>query len=129
MIDPVAVGLLQEIVTRTGAKVCVSSTWRKLFSIPELQQMLRENGFRGQLIGRTPDFWRAPALQARHGRCRGHEIQYWLDRHKRYRIDRFAILDDDSDMAHLADRLVQTTTARGLEPEHVERAVRLLVEP
>jgi len=127
MIDPDAVARVSTILERTDAKVCVSSTWRKLFTIPELQTMLREKGFRGQLIGRTPDFWRTPELQANHGRrCRGHEIQYWLDRHKRYEIDRFAILDDDNDMAHLASRLVQTDALYGLQDEHVERAVSML---
>lgn len=126
-IDPDAVQLLNEIVERTDARICVSSSWRKLYTIPVLQHILRQRGLRARLIGRTPDIWRLPEIQIAHGhRCRGHEIQYWLDRHKRYAIEQFAIVDDSSDMAHLKHRFVQTTIDRGLEREHVEQLVALL---
>lgn len=55
---------------------------------------------------------------------RGHEIQRWLSEHPE--VTSFAILDDDTDMAHLYDRLVLTDCEDGLQAEHVERLVVLL---
>ena len=58
---------------------------------------------------------------------RGNEIQKWLDNNKeKYNIEKFIILDDDFDMAHLKDRLVQTTWEQGLTSEVTETAIQIL---
>jgi hypothetical protein len=61
--------------------------------------------------------------------ARGQEIQAWLDGAPRYgiEVESFVILDDDSDMVHLADRLVKTSFETGLLDEHVDRAIAMLV--
>ena len=55
---------------------------------------------------------------------RGHEIQEWLDRHPE--TESFVILDDGTDMAHLASYLVNTDFANGLEDKHVSQAIEIL---
>jgi hypothetical protein len=113
-IDPAAVALLNELIETSGAEVVISSSWRRLFTIGEISRGLRHNGFAHprSIIGKTP------ALDVE----RGHEIQAWLD--ERGPTD-FVILDDDSDMVHLAPRLILIDCAHGLQREHVEAALRL----
>lgn len=113
-VDETAVARLQRIVDATSAEVVVSSTWRRFKSRVQLQQMLRNHGFKGFINGVTP------ILNTK----RGHEIQAWIDENGP--IESFAIIDDDSDMVHLMDKLVQTTFDSGLQDEHVEKAISIL---
>lgn len=136
MLDQDAVELLNQIVRETGAVIVVSSTWRLSRSLVTIDQMLRYRGFGGYLIGTTLecDNYKTPAfekfLKENPGhvdgtrRCRGNEIQNWLDAVPA--VKTFAILDDDSDMAHLLPFLVKTLGQSGLQPEHVVQAVKLL---
>ncbi len=120
-IDPAAVMLLDQILDRAGAVVCVSSTWRMNWTEDELTGMLREHGFRGQIVGRTPSHSHRRDLD--NTNRRGTEIQEWLDENP---TEAFCILDDSSDMAHLLPRLVRTEWMYGLQPEHADRCVELL---
>jgi HAD domain in Swiss Army Knife RNA repair proteins len=133
-LDPDAVARVNRLCTDSDADVVVSSTWRLSHSRPQLQRLLRERGFKRQVVGVTPDYTvrTAPcglwvALE------RGHEIQGWLDDNaKRYDVVSFVILDDDSDMAHLAARHVKTNATLGLTDADVEQAAKILsrdIEP
>ena len=113
-VDPEAVARLQRIVDATGAKVVVSSTWRLFNSLASLRATLAKAGFDGEVIGKTPQL----------GGPRGLEIQEWLNNNGP--IESFVILDDDSDMVHLKNKLVQTSFDDGLQDEHVEAAIKLL---
>jgi hypothetical protein len=115
-IAPYLVARLNEIVRRTGAFVVVSSTWRLGMSLKELDALLDKGGFKhpGTILGKTGTI----------GGDRGHEIQAWLDLHGA--VERFVILDDDSDMAHLTPFLVLTPGEGGLQPAHVEAACAIL---
>lgn len=126
MIDPAAVERLNAVIDRTGCKVVVSSSWRLLNTPVQLTSYLRNRGYRYKVLDRTPN-------SRKYGEVRGHEIQKWIDdwnasHHVREHVTAFAILDDDSDMAHLMDRLVHTSFTAGLQDEHVEQLVSLLGE-
>jgi len=125
-VDPEAVARLAEVIRRTGARIVVSSTWRILNSLANLRGVLIEAGFPPPcpIIGATPRLHRTPEGAPRY---RGHEIQQWLDE-AGAEVQAFAIVDDDSDMVHLTPRLVQTNFERGLQDEHVEALVALLLE-
>jgi hypothetical protein len=116
-IDPKAVSVLNTIIEKTGAKVVVSSTWRIARSVEQLQEILTKYGFAGQVIGKTPRLG-GPRPQ------RGDEIQVWLDENPG--VERFVIIDDDSDMVHLMNRLVRTDMKKGLTKAHAEEVVKLL---
>ena len=123
-LDPSAIQCLNRIIDQTGAKVCISSSWRILEDECEanIAEMLAKRGFVGEVIGRTPIY---------RGKCpemtrRGLEIQAWIEASSPF--DSICILDDSSDMAHLMPWLVQTTWAHGLTDEHVPCAVRMLTE-
>ena len=108
-IDPAAVQLLNRIVRETSCKIVISSSWRVLTPFRSLGMVLACRGFEfaSHIIGQTP----------RHGfDNRGMEIQAWL--HTRFDVERFVIVDDDSDMAHLMPQLVQTSWQSGMDGIH-----------
>lgn len=122
--DPAAVGRLSGLVEATGAKIVISSSWRKMHSLPELDRMLRYRGLKGQhVLGATPDLKHTtPGLVQR-----GEEIDAWLQwaLHGNW-VRRFVVFDDDSDMDPVKDRLVQTDWSVGLTESNVMTALELL---
>lgn len=115
-ICPENIRQLNAIVSETGAKVVVSSTWRLTRTVKELRDILHRNGFIGDVIDKTP------VLPSRR---RGLEIQDWIDNNCKDCV--FVILDDDSDMEHLLPFLVKTSLfSGGLKAEHVQKAVEVL---
>lgn len=111
-IDPVAVARLNTIIGETGAAVVLSSWWRTN-SYPVVQEMLRERGFVGELVGQTPVKLESP----RHA-----EIAEWLGENA---CERFVVIDDDPDAWHpempFAERgfFASTNYLHGLADEHI----------
>ncbi len=120
-----AINRLARVVSETGCKVVLSSTWRKIDS--HVDELRAAGGFPSPHADwRTIDM---PFI-VRNGiivstAMRGNEIAEWLSRHPE--VDRYAIVDDDSDM--LIDqkaRFVQTSFDTGLTDEHTETLIALL---
>ena len=88
-------------------RIVVSSTWR----LGKTVEMLKEI-FEFSPIIANAILDKTPRLE---DRIRGHEIQEWLDEQAFARIEKFVIVDDDSDMDHLMDRLVKTDNNVGLD--------------
>lgn len=120
MLDPVAIELLNELIEKSGAEVVISSSWRRFYSMGEIGRALSFNGFRHRraIVGQTPPL----------SEKRGIEIQAWIDA-QTDKPDAFVIIDDDGDMEHLCDRLVQTHYGAGLLAEHVRAAFAMLATP
>jgi len=110
-IAPRCLDLLNEITDKTGAVIVISSTWRKNHNI----RFFVEKGITGQIIGKTPVLDNKP---------RGIEIDSWLQDHPEY--TRFVILDDDNDMAHLTNHLIQTDTENGLTRKETDEILKKL---
>ena len=130
-LDPANVEHLNTIVRETGAVVVISSSWRHGRKLSDLRTMLESRGFVGQVLGRTPDF--VPSKKPGDWRTcgeRGDEIQEWLDGASLYgiEVESFVILDDNTDMAHLKDRLVQTYMDCGLTDFYAQKAIKMLQE-
>ena len=89
-----SIKILNELCLRTGAKIVISSTWRKDDIPPE--DSLRSAGLTAEVVGHTP------VLNS----CRGLEIEQWLKDNesvtgsKYYDFSNYVILDDDSDMLY-----------------------------
>lgn len=122
-LDPAACARLQRLCDETFAQIVISSTWRLLHKRPALVEMLRARGVTARVLGVTPSLPRGP---------RGLEIADWLERTAPVRVgdvSGIVILDDDSDMAHLAPWHVKTHFDRGLQDWEVERAKDVLRMP
>jgi hypothetical protein len=104
---PESMACLNKLLRVTDAKVVLSSVWRFKGDVEHLAKILRASGFRGDLIGMTPD------LQD--------EFPGGLE------IESFVILDDDSDMGPLLPRLVKTKFDDGLTDHEVAKAIAMLV--
>jgi Swiss Army Knife RNA repair-like protein len=115
---PIATNNLRTLMARIpDMKIVLSSCWRTGRTTEECADLLTEQGLAGsRLIGRTG--------HSEVGKVRGDEIQEWLDQNPY--VSHFAIVDDDSDMAHLATHLVQTDFRVGLTLPHNDEIVRLL---
>lgn len=121
-ISKIYVQRLNRITHATGAKLVISSSWRKgyLADYADVIEYLHEQGVKGFVIGRTP--W-GPEYK-----CRGDCIQAWLDEHEDEPIESYVILDDFADMGPLIDRLVKTHHAVGLTDALAEQAIKMLGE-
>jgi len=84
-----------------------------------LQRCLRAYNITGDVIGMTPD--KINCVR----NCRGKEIQAWLDDHYGD-VDKFVIIDDDSDMGRLKNHLIKTLFADGIQDQHVRTIVSIL---
>lgn len=106
---------LHQVIQATKCKVVVSSSWRVLHTLAELQAFLMLDD--SVVIGVTPkklDLW-----------GRDEEIQAWLAGHPE--VDKFAVVDDESsDLTGVEDRLVKTDTDTGLQEEHIGQLIQLL---
>jgi hypothetical protein len=86
-------------------QIVVSSTWRIGSTLQELKDTLSKHAGVDpeRVIDTTP-------FDGHFGRIRGKEIQAWLDLNP---TEKFAIVDDDSDMEHLMDHLIHTSWREG----------------
>lgn len=121
---------LNKLIEATGAKIVISSTWRKSNNIDILKKHFEGQGVVGEIIGTTPVL----KIEGGFSVNRGLEIQCWIDKHDHENIESFVIIDDDSDMSHLMDKLVRTClwdynkdgTKTGLREKHVLKAISIL---
>ena len=129
--DPINIARLNTLVDRADCDIVISSTWRKLgpgeSGHEHMRRMLTHRGFKHshRIIGSTPVLDRVVgSMGLLVAQPRGLEIQAWLDAHES--VSNFVILDDESDMAHLSSRLVQTNYHDGgLMINHVHEVVDL----
>lgn len=116
-------GRLERVIEATGAGIVVSSTWRKYDHLRD-----RLTAFLGGM-GAVLRGW-TPVSDMKTEGCiytaveRGVEIQQWLDANPG--VTRFAIIDDDSDMAHLKDAHFKTESFTGLTDPIADAVVRHL---
>lgn len=120
--DKACVERVNAIVEATDADVVVSSTWRCMFEMPDIRSILRNHGFRGRAVSKTPRLHQTPDGEER---VRGDEIQAWLDGVWKA-VGPIAILDDVDTMRHLSPRLVLTDMATGITDADAARVVALL---
>jgi hypothetical protein len=113
------VELLSIICENTGAVCVVSSTWRRYWNLLSLEQHMNKHGFSGRIVDKTPTI---------HNMQRGDEIKQYLNKASNdgYPVDRWVILDDDSDMGDMMPYLIQTNTEIGLTLEHADKAIAMI---
>jgi len=95
---------LAHIVSSTGCKIVLSSTWRKdPYALKRLRRVLKYRDI--EIAAATPDL----------GKERGLDIQAWIVDNASSEPMKFAIVDDDSDMLdHQLPHFFQTDGDYGL---------------
>ncbi len=129
-IDPESVSNLNELISETGAKVVISSTWRHS-GIEYCKRALEFHGFKGEIIDVTPDLRSENCL-------RGNEILKWVKDNEKlvgpyYNFTEYVILDDDSDMLYwqrnnflLIDRFVGLTMGNVFQGKKILNGGKIL---
>lgn len=118
---PIACSNLRYILDEVpDVNIVVSSSWRIGRTLEELQTLLENIGVpKEKVISKTP----------RLNTERGIEIDSWLMSFAHKENLEFVILDDDSDMAHLKDKLIQTDFRTGLTWIEVEKVIEAFNKP
>jgi hypothetical protein len=152
--DPYSIKHLNSIIEGTRAKVVVSSTWRIGKRIIDLQKMLNDVGFIGEIIDVTPSISGKGCIsedndkQISYTTPRGCEIDWWLDRIGKFQrinwskdrqleylekslVKNYVILDDDSDMLYgQKEHYVKCNAyGNGLDKETALKAITILNTP
>lgn len=119
-IDPYDVHRLNVLVGSTGAKIVISSSWRHVLSMEDMQEIFEMRGCDAEIAGVTPRF---------HWGSRGNRIE-WFVRCGEIDLDAFVILDDahPDHIKPMERHHIWTTYERGLQDHHVLRAIRMLNE-
>jgi len=109
---------LNTIVEQTEKlRIVISSCWRMGRSVEVLRHILKNGGFK------YSNFIIDTTLFGVELSTRGDEIKEWLSRNNR--VNKFVIIDDNSDMAPYMDRLVQTNGKMGITDNDVNEVVNL----
>lgn len=115
---PECIARLNDLLSRTQAKIVMSSCWRMGRTVLELQQLMDKWGVQGVVVGKTT--WGPQGCQ------RGDEIgMYIRDWKHEEPLEAFIIVDDDADMGQYLPHLVHTRFDPGLTQNDVEMAVKL----
>lgn len=129
--------LLGEIIKKTGAKLVISSSWRRHNLENTIKHLSTVSEpfvpfpfpFVDDVYDITPrisisEYTRYSSVP------RGVEIKVWLDEQKWGKsnpIENYVILDDDSDMLlEQKDHFIKTKSLTGLDEEDVENAIKIL---
>ena len=118
---------IKEIVDATGAKLVLSSTWRKDWAFDLLDgvdwRYLRDEFAKQGLY--FMDY--TPSRRDSH---RGEEIKEWLESTE-YDVESYVVIDDEMfDIWDLHDgHMVQTSFDHGIKPGAVKMAIQILEKP
>lgn len=107
--DHMAVGMLNNMA-EMGAKFVLSTSWSELHDLPTLENLLRVNGFTGQI---HPD-WHLERKDKSLNRSQ--HVKLWLDSHPEY-LDKYIMIDDQSSAPEIVKP--DLLTMYGLDPKRI----------
>lgn len=148
-LDPEKCKLIQKIVDATGAKIIITSSWRKNTLEATIEMLKTVDGHRipsvvswiNDVVGITIRAYQylAKGTDIHLGIPRGVEIKQWIDTHvhstngknfnyKEVGVDfQYVILDDDSDMLYEHRKhFIKTNTYKGLSLAQAKKAIKIL---
>jgi hypothetical protein len=110
LFHPPFVENLKKIIDETGAKIVISSSWRK-DGLDRMKEMWKFRNLPGEVIDTTPSIYTGSIVywnnhlkkhptprRYSYSIPRGCEIAFWLERNSELQIENYVILDDDTDM-------------------------------
>jgi hypothetical protein len=125
-ICPDKVVLLYEVVKETDCKVVISSSWRLLYTLTEIKEILYLSGFRDRyvIIDHTP-FIHEFGKKFDRKFSRGFEIARWIG--SRHEVYNYVILDDiDEFLPYQKSRFVHIDSELGLTENNLENIKKVL---
>lgn len=115
LFDPFAVKNLNKIIEEFDPDIVISSIWR-LMGLEKFLLMWNERKMRGRVIGTTNN---------KRGQSRGSEIQSYIEENN---VDKYVIIDDDSDMLKCQiPFFVKTTFGRGFTEKDADKIRKILL--
>ena len=136
-LDPAKLELLKEILDKTGAKLVISSSWRK-YTLEATKEYLSTVShfvpfpfpFVDDIIGVTERLYIKCKDENYYSVPRGMEIDLWIrkwHKHNEDTIENYIILDDDLDMLiSQQDHFIHTHWRTGLNKRDVKKAIKIL---
>lgn len=139
--DPKSIAFLNLITEKTGAKIVVSSSWRRSRTVEELRELLKLMGVTGEVFSKTPHLhFEEQSFTLKNGEevvydysvPRGCEIKAWMEMNKgvlgkKVSKVKYVILDDDSDMLFWQrENYFRVDPYCGLTPRLTERVINYL---
>lgn len=134
-LDEEKMKLVKRICSNTGAKIVISSSWRR-WTLEDTIKDITDTSKWGvpvpftpleKVVGVTSRVYAFKNDDVQH-HCRvprGVEIKMYLDEHTD--IDKYVILDDDSDMLlEQATYFIQTDGVEGITEDDVNKAIEIL---
>lgn len=117
ILDQRAISRVARIIRDTEAQVVISSSWR--WDIQAMSRLLEQlNTFDIVPIDTTIEDMRVNMSRAQ-------EIKLWLDQHPE--VENYVVLDDEvMNIPEIGRHHIKTNMSRGLEPNHVEQAKKVL---
>lgn len=134
-IDNEKVELVKQICDATGAKIVISSSWRRYTLEQTLEILTNQEKVYGHnpfpypeyIVGITSRMYgfKYGERETHYAACRGLEINQWLKEHED--VTNYVILDDDSDMLLCQrEHFIKTHTLRGISKRDVIKAIKIL---
>lgn len=121
--DPVRVEYLNRIVTETETRIIISSSWRIIRSLQNLQDLFKSIDFTGRILGKTEIL---STFEPDTPNLRGVEIKNWIkDNQKHFKTPiKYVILDDEDDFLKEQKKyFFQTNPDIGLDISTTEKII------
>ena len=116
LIDPKLLGHVKDLCSSLDASIVISSSWRIYCEKDDFIRMFDFHGW-----SNAPIIDLTKALRSE-GKCRGDEVQLWLDTHS---VDDYIIIDD-VDNFHLDQNFFKTDFNYGFTKECLQQVVNMM---
>jgi hypothetical protein len=124
--DPKAVALFNDLIKTIDAQIVLTSTWRLIYDIEQINTIFKQVGIHREVLDYTPN------LNAGNGHLvRGNEVLRWcIDNKQNIKIPHltykdYLILDDNPDyLLSQADRFIRTDKRTGLTTQLVQEILK-----
>ena len=122
--------LINEITDKTGAKIVLSTSWRKSYYYA-IKQTYKHLGFTGEIIDKTP-YYKVRNSFVSLLSNRGVEIHDWIRNNVTDKLDfRFVIIDDNPNnhcgfLISQITYLIETNPKTGIVQSDVDKAIKIL---
>jgi hypothetical protein len=124
---------LNELIRKTGAKIVVTSDWKRDHDFDFIKKTLTDNGVRGEIIDITPNYTikETDTIKV----PRGTEIESWITKYNAFdgenlkSVVNYIILDDHMDMlVYQLDHFIEIEQSKGFDGKALKEALDILTK-